>query len=693
MKIKIFLSWAIVMFSTLVLSAHAQQYALENNFLSRTITTKDGVLRTTKIVNKWANTQITPIACDEFRLRISQGTHIPGTDVELSSADFRVTDVKEDKDTLVVQLENTKYGLTVSVHYTIQPDQPWMNKRLVISARKNVCLERIDVEAISVADAWQPYTIKQITANAPGNWKPGLGQPLYTKNTGTFWGMEFPAACNFVNEKEVHCGYLWGRELEAGKEYTSHAAVLGVGDDPKFIKDRFLEYISKIRVRPLRLQIQYNSWFDFGGSVSRESFLKSVTKIHEELVEKRGCRPLKNYVIDDGWQDVRADWSDRVWKINKKFGPNFESVTKGVTDCHSKLGLWLSPGCLFGAQNAVPGMRKLGWEALSDWMSMAGPQYMSMLEKRMLELQALGVTYFKLDGVFGHLNQRNFELHGDRYGLPVMPQLELEGFTSSDKRLNDSKYDELKMYYLTAGTERLMEMFAKMAEKDPEVYIVISNGAYLSPWWLQHVDTVWMINAGDAAGGSSRTAELVYRDERYHEIFLRENTQFPMCALFNHEPKKTKSGESADEFRHYLYMNLSRGTGFIELYLKTFNLKEQDWDVLSEGLHWAYKAFPAFERSRMHGGNPGKGEVYGYTGWTENQGYISFHNPSDKPQEYSVTLDRAFGLLPGSKKFTLSSPIDDSVDDLEATYGFGDTLTLKLEPRQIRILDFNAIKQ
>ena len=45
----------------------------------------------------------------------------------------------------------------------------------------------------------------------------------------------------------------------------------------------------------------------------------------------------------------------------------------------------------------------------------------------MVELTRQGVGFFKLDGVFGHLNLRNFELHGGKYGLPEMPQLGLEG--------------------------------------------------------------------------------------------------------------------------------------------------------------------------------------------------------------------------------------------------------------------------
>ena len=414
--------------------------------------------------------------------------------------------------------------------------------------------------------------------------------------------------------------------------------------------------------------------------------------MNQELVIARSNRPFSAYVIDDGWEDAQADWSDRVWKVNGKFDPDFASSLQVVGAAKSRLGLWLSPGCLFGAHAEVAKMSGQGLEALDDWMSMAGPRYMQALEDRLVELTRQGVVFYKLDGVFGHLNIRNFELHGEKYGIPAMPQLGLEGFKAGDPRLNDSRYDELKIYYLTAGTERLMQIFQKVAKANPDVYIVTSNGAYLSPWWLMSVDTVWMINAGDAAQGSSRTDELVYRDARYYDIWRNKNLQFPMSAVFNHEPKKTTTGESSAAFRDYLFMSLSRGTGFLEFYIKPSVLQSNDWNVLSDGLHWATEEFSTFSRVRMHGGQPGAGEVYGYTAWNQQQGYISLHNPADKSQTYTVKLDRAFGLLPKTGPFSVSSPVGaESMRGLPTTCNFGDSLTFELSPREIRIINFNSI--
>lgn len=60
----------------------------------------------------------------------------------------------------------------------------------------------------------------------------------------------------------------------------------------------------------------------------------------------------------------------------------------------------------------VERMGGYGFEALSYGMSMTGEKYMGRLEDRVLDLARHGVSYFKFDGLFGHLNIRDFELQG-----------------------------------------------------------------------------------------------------------------------------------------------------------------------------------------------------------------------------------------------------------------------------------------
>lgn len=676
--------------STRVLSA--KTYKLENDQMSRVLVVENGRIRTSEISNKRKGEKLSFHSIQEFQLRISPGSHTQGTDRVIGAQDFRVGKVLAASDsTYAFELFSKEHGLKVHLLYELGKGDFFARKSLKIFAQNDITIERVDLEVIG-GGIRQPYQLKQITAQGPAQWKPGLGQPLYGVQKSFFLGTEFPAATNYVADGTAYCGYLWGRTLQAGEVHQTYRSVIGVGGADRPVEDAFQAYIDRVRIRPLRLQVQYNSWFDFGSRVDQQQFAKSVSRVHQELVVKRGLPPLKAYVIDDGWQDVRADWSDQVWKVNSKFSADFAESFRLVAGAKSRLGLWMSPGCLFGAQPAAKKLGEQGFEKLGNWMSMAGPRYMGLLEQRMLELTRQGVSYFKLDGLFGHLNIREFELHGDRYGLPHMPQLGTDSLKASDKALNDSKYDELKTYYLVAGTERLMEIFRKQHQINPDVYIVISNGAYLSPWWLMYIDTVWMINAGDAAEGSSRTEELAYRDGVYHDIWKKEHTQFPMHSVFNHEPKKTETGETPEAFSEYLWMNLSRGTGFVELYIKTEALSQQDWDVLARGLKWAHQVFPYFRNVKMHGGDPNQKEVYGYSGWNESGGYLSVHNPDQVHKKtYRIRFDGHLGMPKKGLVYQVSSPLHNGSDWAGQQLQYGQEKVVSLEPGEVKVFDFKVL--
>ncbi len=653
-----------------------------NQFVQREISWEQGHPRTQSILNHQANTEARPRGGDEFTVTLrGQGN---ADEVRLKATDFKVKSIQASPDRTLLELHLTAdtVQLDVVLRYFTKPEEPWIRKQLVISPRQSIEVVEVKLESLAIDDAYAPYQADQFTAQGPAKWRPPLGQPVYTSTSGTWWGVEFPAARNQVKDGRLVCRYLTDMHLEAGDNYTTHSSVLGVSDDPKFIQDAFLSYIDQTRARPLRLQTQYNSWFDYNRDVDAENFIASVRKVNEELVVDRSVPPLRVYAIDAGWQDMTKDWTKvGVWPVNEKFSPKFERSQQEVAKANASLGLWVSPGCLFGSQKAIPKMREAGWRSLDPWMSMTGPKYMDALEQRLVQLAEEGVGYFKLDGVFGHLRTRNFDI---------------EGFQGGEAVLNESKYDDAKERYLSRGSERLIQIFDRMEEANPDVYIVISNGAFLSPWWLQHVDAVWLINVGDHARGDDRNSQLAYRDGAYYQFAsaAADNAQFPLNSIFNHEPKKISSDEDPEVFRRYLLMSLSRGTGFVELYLKTFSLSEKDWDVLAEGMLWVERMFPTFRRAKMIGGDPMQSEVYGFTGWDEERGYLSLHNPSGDHRKFEIDLDRTVGLPTTTQQqpttYEISSPFKEDEDVLPKKAIAGKRLTIDLPPRSIRILEFKA---
>ena len=276
---------------------------LTTRHLSRAVGVSNGHLATLKFANKRSGKEMTP-AGEEFRLRISKGVDSTGPDTLLTSADFEVQRLTGSATQIVAELRDNRHGLQVNVEYMLEAGKFYGHKRLAITAKEPCTLELVDIESLPCPDAYSPYRAKDMMWT-DRKFLPVLGQPIYTSAAATFWGVEFPACWDRVEDASIRCGYQPGVELRPGVPYATHLAVFGVGDDPAFIKDAFLEYIDQVRATPVELKVQYNTWFDFGGSVTQKKLLESIETLHNELVVKRECRPLDVYTIDDGWQNSR----------------------------------------------------------------------------------------------------------------------------------------------------------------------------------------------------------------------------------------------------------------------------------------------------------------------------------------------------------------------------------------------------
>lgn len=662
------------------------EITLGNRFLSRTFSIAGDRLQTLRIENKRNNVTAAVTPSDEFRLRLSQGTHMDGTDVTLNGADFALAswtskDGAQGSKILAFTLNHAGAGLQVVVNVELMPDHFFMRKHLQITRQTAVTLEFAEVDVLKLPGAIQPYRQNSMITrgSGPDSWKPPLGQPIYVNTSGLFLGVEFAASVNRVKAGEVSAAYLWGRSLPA-QAYTTYASVCGVAENPQYIRKSFLEYVDSIRVRPLRLQTQYNSWFDLGSGLNKTNFATSVQTISTQLFQNRQVTPFKIFAIDDGWQNTSS-----LWLANSKFDPDFASSRQDVEAVGSKLGLWLSPMGGFGGRltDLVGYLKGQGYETIQTYLCMAGPKYMDGLEKRLLELTSQGIRYFKLDGIFGQLNDRDFCPFGQQHGHPYHP-----AFTLNRANPDDTTWDEMKIYYLTAGVERLNRIFQAMHKVSPEIYILASNGAWLSPWWLMNTDAVWMINAGDGAPGATRTPQIVYRDERYHMHFVEDGVQFPLASMFNHEPQKRATDADLADFKRYLYMHASRGSAFFEWYMKPSIITIPEWDAIAANIKWVEGNFGVLRHMEFHGGDPGLSKVYGYAGWTFSDGIVSLHNPANSAQSYSFTLDQSMGLQPGSGPFTLTSPIN--VISKPGPYAFGEAITVTIPAQEVYLWKFSG---
>jgi hypothetical protein len=80
------------------------------------------------------------------------------------------------------------------------------------------------------------------------------------------------------------------------------------------------------------------------------------------------------------------------------------------------------------------------------------------------------------------------------------------------------------------------------------------------------------------------------------------------------------------------------------------------------------------------GGNPAKGEVYGWASWSPRKGILVLRNPDDRPASFTMDANQVFELPSGvPEQFVLHSPWkkDRRLSDIILEKDQPCTLTLK----------------
>ena len=86
-------------------------------------------------------------------------------------------------------------------------------------------------------------------------------------------------------------------------------------------------------------------------------------------------------------------------------------------------------------------------------------------------------------------------------------------------------------------------------------------------------------------------------------------------------------------------------------------MRPQDWDVLAEAAKWSRNNADVLVDTHWVGGDPAKGEIYGWASWSERKGILSLRNPHDKAGKITLDIGKVFELPKGAaQKYSLKSP-------------------------------------
>ncbi len=481
--------------------------------------------------------------------------------------------------------------------------------------------------------------------------KGAFGQPAAVdfSNGGVFFGIEYPAATTTISREDKQSANLKCREIVGTvvkDEWVSSKWVVEGLVPNHYIKNWFYEnYIPDIRYTNNEPYALYNSWYDLRSpafkDVAKNHIMNEkniMTIIHDfkkNMIEPYDIH-LDAFVLDDGWDIHKSDW-----KLDPETFPNgLKSISNALDKLGTTLGIWYGPTGGYSFRNdRINWMKAHGYEVVKGqrnrpMLCIGGKKYSALFEKRTTDMvKNGGVGYFKWDGL-------QFSCSNPTHGHPIGEY--------SRRALLDSLIAECKA----------------VRRMNPDVYLNITSGTWLSPWWMMYANQIWMQGGdygfADVPSYSQRDASMTYKDLVLYNDFHNLNQWFPLSNLMTHGIIKGRLNEIGgkddplNKFTDDAMFYFGRGVTMYELYISPDLLDAGEWNALSKSLKWAEDRFSVINNNTfMIGGQPAKGEAYGYVHYKGTKGIVALRNPGMEAQHIDVKLDPAHGMNPAASSLVL----------------------------------------
>ncbi len=525
---------------------------------------------------------------------------------------------------LALHFRRERIPLEVRVTYRLEPGAFYIRRKLSVR----------DAEFGSHFLRWiwprRGYIPGVKTLIKPG----GFGQPvaLLQGDGGAFLGLEYPTAENSLTytssgDLQLKCGQVIGERI--GESWVeSDWVVQGLSPTPE-VKQWFWKYLDHIRVAPLEPYLLYNSWYDLRAPVmvkdplralTERNILRTIRSFRQRMVNERGLE-LDAFVLDDGWDVYKSDWV-----LNSEQFPNgLAPISTALQRFGCKLGIWIGPiGGYSHRDWRIGWMKDQGYEVVGDQFCVAGKKYHALLRERVTDfIRNDDTAYFKWDGIQFSCNEPD---HGHLPGI----------------------------YSRRAVMEAVSDLCQTARTENPEVFLNITSGTWLSPWWLKYANTIWMQGSdygyANVPSISQRDRAMTYRDTVLYDDLLAKGFWFPIANLMTHGiikghlQKLGGESEPLDKFTDNALLYFARGISMGELYISPDLLSDAEWDALAMSILWAKDRFPILDSTEMVGGNPEGRNPYGYVHFEGKRGVIAARNPFMEPKVLKVELSPKVGL-------------------------------------------------
>lgn len=643
-------------------------FKLKSKKLERDFNVTDGYLYASQIKNTYSGMVFIPDGSgSEFEIKFKDGDSI-------SSKNLAVSEAVEKDGKLFFRFKEDK-GTTVTMSYRIGSDGETLEKQIAIEQSQPKTIDYVMLESIGIVNSKTSYTANG-GATETDEFYSNLGQPFYIDSL--FFGCVFPGTKNGVFHGRGQVVYFIGKSAE--RKIVCPTTVMGAAKSLMMVDLRkaFFEYIERISVKS-EYRVQYNTWYDRMMDIDADNTEAAFYKVESKL-SSNGVPPIDGYVMDDGWNNYKADF----WSINQKKFPNgMLDLSSLANRLGSSFGLWLGPrgGYIYNSKFAkrIERSGKGFYCEESDDICVCSKTYLNNLKDFLVQMTKTNdIAYWKLDG----------------FALKPCKNPKHDHITGGDH----------DMYYITELWRRWIKILKAVRDvrtaQGKDIWINLTCYVSPSPWWLQYVNSVWLQNSGDIEfaknyprGQQAQVdAEITYRDGVYYDFIVNRGLQFPLGNIYNHEPiygREAHLNYTDAEFEKAFFWNACRGAALNELYISPSLMNDEKWRILARVINWQKANHRILKHAMFLGGDPVQNNIYCYASWTEDgEGVIALRNPTHEAAPLTLTLNKLMGCPESLKNARRFNVLNKSGAESSDLYNYNDKINLTLAPFEVKIFQF-----
>jgi hypothetical protein len=255
-----------------------------------------------------------------------------------------------------------------------------------------------------------------------------------------------------------------------------------------------------------------------------------------------------------------------------------------------------------------------------------------------------------------------------------------------------------------SDVDALLRLMIELRRLDPEVFFNPSTGTWPSPFWLHYADSIWRQGSDTSVlgKGSQRQQWITYRDSEVLHGVLDKSPLYPISSLMVHgvfvnrlplfgnpyDPKAPRPTYDPAEITAEIRSFFASGANLQELYVAPELMTPQTWDALARAARWSRAHADVLADTHWVGGDPARGQIYGWASWSRRKGILALRNPGDAPAEIAIDLGKAFELprnVPAT--FTLTSPWPDDAPRPPLVLSAGRPHSFALKAFEVLVLE------